>query len=72
MLPIHPLKQDLIKIVGLLGPHLFLEEGLVTMHLTRIRKVGLIHCKVVVTSLLKVLQIKRYLLISILLLILLV
>ena len=70
MLPIAPLKDDLVKSKGLKGPHLVMKYCLVILHLTQILKVSLINRKVV-TCLLKVLHINWHLLISILLLLLL-
>jgi hypothetical protein len=70
MLPIGALKEDLIKSMGLLGPQLVLKDGLVSMHLIQILKVGLINGKVG-ACLMKVLHINWHLLISILLLLLL-
>ena len=70
MLPVAPLKDDLIKSKGLMEPHLVMKYCLVALHLTKILKVSLIHGKVV-ACLLKVLHINWHLLISILLLLLL-
>jgi hypothetical protein len=70
MLPVAPLKDDLVKSKGLMEPHLVLKYCLVILHLTQILKVSLIHGKVV-ACLLKVLHINWHLLISILLLLLL-
>lgn len=70
MLPVAPLKDDLIKSKGLMEPHLVMKYRLVILHLTQILKVSLIHGKAV-ACLLKVLHINWHLLISILLLLLL-